>query len=479
MEMFRSRLGLLTASLGMAIGTGNIWRFPRKVAQYHGSAYIMVWLVGLVVWSIPLLLVEAGIGRSLKRSVPFAFENVGGRTFMSLGVFIALVTTLIMFYYTVVTGWCTGYTIKVLLNGIPNDPASYWQGFNGSLGALVWTVVIAAIAGMVVFRGIENGIERLSLVLMPVLFFLLIVLAFYAAFLPGASMGFERVFGLDPGTFKDPTMWIDAISQSAWSTGAGWGLYMTYSSYAGSRTGLEATTYATGFGNNLASMLAATAIIPMVLTVLPGPQAERYMASGNTGLAFVAVPLAFNRIGGITGRIVGLAFFAGLLFAALSSLIAMFEMDISILRDMGITRKKAAILVTGVTMVLAAPSAVFPWFFNNQDWTWGIALLISGMMLALLVIRTGPSQFVSRFLPDLSPSSKYLVRGSITVMVPAIFLTLVTWYLVTAALDTKTHPWSLHNPYSITWTLLEWTGAGILSWGTVKVWDTRNNRSKE
>jgi len=464
MAMFKTRLGLLTASLGMAIGTGNIWRFPRKVAQYGGSAYIMVWLLGLLIWSIPLLMVEAGIGRASRRGVPFAFADAGGRHLMGPGVFVAMITTLIMFYYTVVTGWCAGYFVTTLIHGVPVHPAAYWKGFEGSFSALAWSLVIALVAGFVVLRGVEAGIERLSLILMPILFLLLIGLAVYAAFIPGSGAGFEQVFAMRPSAFADPSLWIDGISQSAWSTGAGWGLYMTYSSYAGKKQGMEATTYATGFGNNLASLLAASAIIPLVFAVLSGAGAKEFMGAGNTGLAFIAVPLAFVRIGGLAGRITGIAFFTGLLFAALSSLIAMFEMVVLILGSAGMKRGRATVLITLTTMLFAVPSAISPWFFNNQDWVWGVGLLISGMCMSVLVIHVGPSRFVSKFLPDISPVTRVLVRVAVPVLVPAIFLTLTAWYLVTTAMDVKSGPWSLKNPYSVTLTLAEWFAAGLLSW---------------
>ena len=455
-------MGLLWAALGMAIGTGNIWRFPRMAAKYGGGAYILAWLLGLFLWSFPLLLIEAGIGRCTNKGVLGAFYKAAGERSVIPGVLITLITAFITFYYSVVTGWCAGYLAHTTIAGLSFDPLQFWQHFEGSTESWIWTVVVVVLTGFIVARGIQAGIERFTKSLIPIMFFILILLVLYAASLSYSGPGFDRVFHLHLTDFKSASLWVDAFSQSAWSTGAGWGLYLTYMAYAAQDEDIEHLTFATGFGNNLASVLAASAIIPMIVTLLPQSQANSLLSSGNTGLAFIAMPMALHRLGPYIGWGFGVLFFSALLVAAMSSLVSMYEMLVVIIRDFGISRKKGVWFVTAAVLVFATPSALWPAFFANQDWVWGIALLLSGVLFLIPFMLKGPKRFMLEYLFDLGPITTNLVYHGAIITVPIIGIGLLLWYIISTALSKNA--WSLHNPYSLTYVLLEWAAAVILAY---------------
>ncbi|MFC1655132.1 sodium-dependent transporter, partial [Myxococcota bacterium] len=345
-ERFSSRWGLIVASLGMAVGAGNIWRFPRVAAQHGGGAFMLAWVVALFCWSIPLLIIEFSWGKKSRTGPIGAFVRQVGSRWGWAGAFVAVCCTAIMFYYAVVTGWCLYYFCKHSFVGLEAASVqSEWQQFAGSGWAVVFLVVALSIAVGVVLMGVRRGIERVCKVLVPALFVLLVVAAVRALLLPGAAAGLEHLFRPNFHLLLDHQVWLEAFSQSAWSTGAGWGLYLVYAGYARKREDVVLNAFITGLGNNAASLLAALAIVPAIFALLPPAEATAVVASGNEGLAFVWIPRLF--LGGdmLGGGILLVVFFAALSVAALSSLIAMVELGVRTLVDLGMTRNRAAVVV--------------------------------------------------------------------------------------------------------------------------------------
>ncbi|MCK4549767.1 MAG: sodium-dependent transporter, partial [Candidatus Krumholzibacteria bacterium] len=246
-ETFTSRWSLLLAALGMAVGTGNIWRFPRVIAQNGGAPFLIPWIIFLFLWSIPLLMIEFGIGKKTRMGTIGAFGSMNRRhTWM--GGFVGFCTLAITFYYCVVTGWCFRYTFASLVDIVSgwsgsdgclpggglwgSERTSFWTSFNASGWQPVLFHLIGVLAGSyIIYRGVVNGIERANRILLPALFLLLIVAVVRAVSLPGASAGLEFLFGMRWGALLDYRIWLQGLTQSAWSTGAGWGLILTYAVY--------------------------------------------------------------------------------------------------------------------------------------------------------------------------------------------------------------------------------------------------------
>ena len=443
-ELFSSRTALLLTTLGMAVGTGNIWRFPRIIAKCGGGAFLIPWVIFLFAWSIPLLVLELGMGRKSRRGCVGSFAHVAGPGLGFLGSFVAFCCTAIMFYYAVVAGWCLKYLLsgaRGQLRGVAGDAAEQvFLDFANSPEPIIYQVLAMGAAGLVVLWGVVRGIERANKVLIPSLFALLLLAMVRSVSLPGAGDGLRFLFTVDWALLADANTWIEAMCQSAWSTGAGWGLMLTYGVYVSRREQVVSNAVITGLGNNMASIIAAVAIIPAVFALAPmaiAPErlaelggVEGFLTSGgpaSTGLTFIWIPALFEQMPG--GSIFTSLFFLTLFFAALSSLIAMVELASRVLIDMGISRKAAVLAVAGTGIVLGLPSAVNLEFFQNQDWAWGLGLMLSGLFVALAVVRYGAARF-RRDAMSVREAS-WLGRGFdlwITIAIPAQFLIMLGWW---------------------------------------------------
>jgi len=196
-EMFTSRWGLLASALGMAIGTGNIWRFPRVIASNGGGAFLVPYFFFLFLWAIPLLAAEFTMGQNSRRGLFGAFESTSGRGSGWMGGFVGMVTFLILCYYAVVTGWCISYIAKSLFawDDVVRDSAAVWSGFaSDGFQKSLFHFVAVALGGMVVYRGVVAGIERINKVLIPLIFVLIAVLAAKAVSLEGSETGVRFLF---------------------------------------------------------------------------------------------------------------------------------------------------------------------------------------------------------------------------------------------------------------------------------------------
>lgn len=461
-EQFTSRWGLLMAAIGMAIGAGNIWRFPRLVAQNGGSAFLIPWLIFLFIWSIPLLIAEFAIGKYTRKGTIGSFAEILGGRFAWMGAFVGFCTMGIMFYYSVVTGWSLFYFVQAVSGNLLKIPdhASFWTQFTSSYWPLLFHVLAISSAGYVIFRGIAGGVERVSKVFIPTLFFLLLIAAVRAVTLPNAAVGLNYLFYPNLSKLVDYRVWLEALSQSAWSTGAGWGLILTYAVYMREREDINLNAFLTGFGNNSASLIAAMAIIPTVFALLPKAEALQAMGAGNTGLTFIWIPRLFEQmpLGWFFASIFFLAFF----IAALSSLIAMVELAVRIFIDFGFQRRRAVLFVWAGTLILGVPSALSLNFFNNQDWTWGLGLMVSGFFFTLAVNKFGPGRF-RRELVNTVPGDIRLGRWFDVLfryLLPAEFLIMLGWWFFQSISVYEPSTW--WNPFK-TYSL----GTCLLQWGAV------------
>jgi len=445
---FSSRWGLVMAALGMAIGTGNLWRFPRILSQNGGGTFLIPWLLFLFSWSIPLLMVEFSLGRATGRGPVGAFARVFGRGSAWRGGFVAFCSMGILFYYSVVTGWCIHYVGMAVAGTMESIDAGnaeqVFLDFTSSWAPAATHLVAIALAVAVVAAGVTRGIERVCKVLVPALFVVLVISAVRGLTLEGSSAGIDFLTTVDWGRLAtDHKVWLEALTQSAWSTGAGWGLMICYAIYASSdsRTGRECVI--TGVGNNLASLLAALAIIPAVFALAPlaGQVPEelvRQSGPASTGITFVWIPVLFRQMPA-GGQALSVLFFLGLAFAALSSLIALVELAVRTFSDLGLGRRAAVALTGGLAFVLGLPSAVDLSFIeghkgltvlNNQDWVWGLGLMVSGALLSFSVASHGARRFHAEYIagPEGRAGGGRLFAWVLTWLVPTQAVTLLGWW---------------------------------------------------
>ena len=186
-EFFSSRWTLIIATLGIAVGTGNIWRFSRVLAQNGGGSFLIPWVIFLLVWSLPLIIAEFAIGKSTRLGPVGAISKTAGKNFGWMGAFIVFVSTAIMFYYSVVTGWCLKYFLSAVSGSLLNnsDYLAYWNDFSSSTQPVIFHFIAMLLVGFVVLRGVTKGIEKVTKFLVPALLTILLILFVRAVTLPG------------------------------------------------------------------------------------------------------------------------------------------------------------------------------------------------------------------------------------------------------------------------------------------------------
>ncbi len=469
-QRFTSRWGLILSVLGIAVGTGNIWRFPRIAAKTGGEdgagAFLIAWIFFLFLWSIPLIIAEYGMGRKSRKGVVGAFGTIAGRKFSWMGGFVGFVATAIMFYYSVVAGWCVFYLLSTAGQALPLDQATAmqtWDSFQGSSWPLAFHALAMGVGGLVCFRGI-GSIEKANKILVPTLLIIVLVSVGRALSLPGAWEGVSYLFTPQWSQLATPNLWLEALTQNAWDTGAGWGLILTYAAYMRTQDGVVKNAFITGLGNNTVSLLAALMVFGTVFAVLGaemqrGEILEVMKTSGpaSTGLTFIWMPVLFAKMP--LGKILAVLFFLGLTFAALSSLISMIELATRAFVDAGVSRRNALLGVAGGGFLLGIPSAIYLDFFANQDFVWGVALMISGAFVAFAVIRYGVKNFSIEITEGAIGDWKLggAWRTIIAFLVPVQAIILLIWWMWLSATDYAPDRWfDPFDPFSVMTCLVQW-----------------------
>ena len=477
-ETFSSKIGLIVSVLGIAIGTGNIWRFPRIAAQNGGDtgagAFLVAWLCFLFLWSIPLIIAEYGIGRNGRKGIIGSFAELIGKRKGWMGGFIGFVATAIMFYYSVVAGWCLYYVFQSLTASLPTTyetSLQLWDNYHAAGLPVLTHAIIMGCGGFVVVKGISS-IERINKILIPSLLVVLLISLIRAVTIEGSMDGIRYLFSPDWSTLSSPKIWLEALTQNAWDTGAAWGLILTYGAYMRKQDNITISAFQTGIGNNTISLLAAIIIFSTVFgtlgsTVSNAEILEVMKTSGpaSTGLTFIWMPQLFATMGG--GGVVSILFFLGLTFAAFSSLISMIELAVKVFVDTGISRKQATIWICGIGFAFGIPSALNLTFFANQDFVWGVGLMVSGAFISYAVISFGVKDFRLKVINIRESDTKLAGWWDIILkyIIPVEVITLLLWWLYLSATEYAPDSWyNPLSPFSISTVILQWFVALGIVW---------------
>lgn len=371
---FGSRLGVILATAGSAVGLGNVWRFPYMTGQNGGAAFILIYLGCVLLLGIPCMLSEFIIGRhgaantsrvysntTLDHNAQLAQSGLAAHwlTFRRLfpkfiGLLGILTGFLITSYYAVVSGWCLQYIYASAAGQLQGDAAyvtQYFQEFSTSpLRPVFWTVAILLITHLVICRGVRGGIERASKLLMPTLFLLLLVIVVASCLLPGAREGIEFLFKPDFSRV-DSGVFLGALGQSFYSLSIGMGCLATYASYYSRRTNLLSSAVQISLVDSLIAILAGLMIFPAAFSVGVSPDS-------GASLVFITLPNVFNQAFAAMpalGYVVALFFYALLSLAALTSLMSLHEVSTAFFHEeFHLTRSRAALIVTVLCSIIGA-----------------------------------------------------------------------------------------------------------------------------
>ncbi len=440
-EFFTSRWALVISTLGIAVGTGNIWRFSRIVAQNGGGSFLIPWVIFLLIWSVPLIIAEFALGKFTRKGPLGAIAITAGKRFGWMGGFIAFVSTAIMFYYSVVTGWCIYYLFSALSGDLftAENHLLYWENFSSGYLPILFHFLAIFLSAAVIYRGVVNGIEKANKILVTSLVVILLVLLVRAVTLPNAIEGIKYFFTPDINYLLNYKVWLSALTQNAWDTGAGWGLILTYAVYMRKKEDVPLNAALLGFGNNSISLIAGIIIFSTVFSLSGAEAMDKISQSGpaNTGLTFIYLPLLFSKMSSNVSinYIFGALFFLALSSAALSSLISLVELTTRTFIDYGIERKRAIIIVAASGFLLGVPSALNMDFFANQDWVWGVGLILSGAFISFSIIRFGVDKFRTEIIngegSDIKVGKFY--NFIIKFLIPLQVVILLVWWLVSSA----------------------------------------------
>ena len=353
---FSGKIGYVLATAGSAVGLGNIWRFPYLAARYGGGIFLLVYLVLALTFGYTLMMSESTMGRLTGKSPVGAFSALSKRGIAKAGGWInAVIPMLILPYYSVIGGWVCKYLFEYLRGNVAGTAQDdFFGGFiTSAADAELWFIVFAALTLVVIVAGVENGVEKVSKIMMPILVLLAMIVAVYSMTRPGAAAGIKYFLVPDFSHFSWMTV-VAALGQMFYSLSIAMGILITYGSYMKKDVDIEKATHQVIFFDSGIAVLAGLMIIPAVFAFSGG---DPSMLNKGPGLMFVTIPKVFESMG--LGREVGILFFVLVLFAALTSAISLAETCASTFQDeLGMGRTKATGLVAIIMVVLGSLSSL-------------------------------------------------------------------------------------------------------------------------
>ena len=402
---FGSKIGVILATAGSAVGLGNIWRFPYMAGENGGAAFIILYIACILVLGIPCMVSEFIIGRHGASNTARAYTRLAnGSAWKWVGYLEVLTGFLITGYYAVVSGWCLNYLYASIAGELKGDPTyvmHYFEEFSHNpIRPVFWTVVIFLVTHFVIIHGVRNGIEKASKAMMPTLFILLLVIVVASCMLPGAGKGID--FLLNPDFSKvDSNVFLGALGQSFYSLSIAMGCLCTYASYFSRITNITSSAVQIGLIDTFVAVLAGLMIFPAAFSVGVSPDS-------GPSLIFITLPNVFNQAFAgmpIVGWIISLLFYALLSLAALTSLISLHEVNTAFFyEELHISRKAGAVIVTVVCCLIGAICSVSIGksdglslfgmnLFDLFDFVTGqIMLPVAGMLMCLFVGWYVPKQ---------------------------------------------------------------------------------------
>jgi NSS family neurotransmitter:Na+ symporter len=433
-QTFGTRVGMLATMIGVAVGLGNIWRFPYMVGKFGGASFVLIYVLAVLLLGVPVLMAEWALGRRTRRGPVGAFIEVGFPGGRAIGWFFFLVVTAATAYYTNAVGWVLFYAVNQLIAaaGLGGDAAAILppeSGFDGrSFGLqLVCTAVVVVACALVLQRGLRSGIERASRWIMPLLFAVLAVLIVRGLTLPGAFEGLSwYILKFDLSEMSGGVV-LAALGQAFFSLSLGGTFMVVYGSYLDRETPLASNAFLTALGDLMAGLLAGLAIIPAVFAFGLAPES-------GPGLTFFTLPQVFEQLP--LGWLFGFLFFAALLAAAWLSDVGAFEVLVAGLTDgTGMERSRAIWTLAGVVMLVSIPPMISMRVFVPWDLTFGSGMQTLGALVAVVAVGWWIKRrdLMEEFGGE-SGQMRWLYHW-LRWVVPAIILAVGLWWVATEVLS--------------------------------------------
>ena len=353
---FSGKIGFVLSAAGASVGLGNIWRFPYLAAKYGGAIFLLVYIILAMTFGYTMIIAETSIGRMTGKSPVGAYKSFSDKPALRVGGWInAIIPILIVPYYSVIGGWVIKYLAEYLMGKahlVAED--GYFSSFisNGVSSELCF-LVFTAMTLAIIFAGVENGIERVSKIMMPILVVLSLIIAVYSVTRPGALEGVKYFLVPNLDNFSWMTV-VSAMGQMFYSLSIAMGILITFGSYMKKDVPIESSTRNVEVFDTAIAIMAGLMIIPAVFSFSGG---DPDTLQAGPALMFITIPKVFESMG--LGTVVGILFFTLVLFAAVTSSIALTESAVSTFEDeLGWDRKQATILIGIIMLVLGSLSAL-------------------------------------------------------------------------------------------------------------------------
>ncbi|HPG55732.1 MAG: Sodium:neurotransmitter symporter family protein [Bacteroidetes bacterium ADurb.Bin302] len=414
---FATKIGILMATVGSAVGLGNIWRFPYETGRNGGAAFLLVYLLSIFIIGFPVVMAEFVIGRKAKANPVGAFKKLAPNAkWHWVGYMGVLAGLLILGYYSVVAGWTMEYVFKALRFELENKSAADYKSMfetftSNPILPIIWTVLVMIISHLIVKKGIKGGIEKASKIMMPILFLLMLILAVHSILLPGSMKGIEFFFNPDFSKLTAESV-LTALGHAFFSLSLGMGCLITYASYFKSDIDLPKTAAQVTIIDTLVSVTAGVIIFPAVFAFNMQPEA-------GPGLVYMVLPNVFQQMSG--SFIWSTMFYILLFLAALTSLISLHEVVTAYIHERySISRSNSSRIVTALVLFLGVFCSLSFGLMKNAtlfsmnffEWleylTASVLLPLGGMLISIFVAWYLDKKIVS---DELSNDGKVKVKG--------------------------------------------------------------------
>lgn len=420
-EVWGTRLGFVLAAIGSAVGLGNMWRFSYLAAENGGAAFVVVYVAMLFVVGVPVMLAEFTVGRGTGLSPIGALRRAGGNAWTPLGYLFVATGVLILAYYSVITGWVTRYAIEGLLAGFPGESNVFFSEISQGFGAIGYHLFVMAATIAIVMVGIEKGIERASVIMMPLLFILVAGIAIWATTLPGNDAGYSFYLAPDMSAVFSLRTISEAAGQAFFSLSIGMGAMLTFASYLSKDESLPREATIISLSDFAVAFVAGLAVFPIIFAL--GLQSE--VSESTIGTLFISLPRAFVEMGGV-GRIVGTAFFIALLIGAITSAISLLEVvTASLIDEWGVPRKVAAVGSGSIIAFLGFWPAMDTDILGLMDQIAGQVFLIIGALAMAIFVGWRLRSPLDEVVKGTSPSFRPWLKGwlwTLRIVVPPLLL---------------------------------------------------------
>ncbi|MGL5379572.1 sodium-dependent transporter [Clostridium sp.] len=394
-ENFSSRLGILAAAAGSAIGLGNIWKFPYITGQNGGAAFIIVYLICIFLIGIPVMLSEFAIGRKYQTNAIESFKKIAPKTKWHWTGYLATATAfIILSFYAMIAGWVFSYIFKSATGALKGVPADGFSDYFNSLAAspvepVLMTLLVLVITAVIVFFGIKSGIEKFSKIAMPLLLGLIVILIIRSVTLPGASAGLEFLFKPDFSKLSVHGV-LEALGHAFYTLSLGMGIILTFGGYTKKSENLVSLSYQVAIADTVIALMAGVVIFPAVFAYGLEPTA-------GPGLLFITLPTVFKAMP--FGQFFEILFFVLIAIAALTSTVSLMETSVTFVSEQfKLSRKKTIAIITTALFALSIPSILSfgvlsdikllgdRGIFDTLDFVTGQILLpIGGVLICLFV----------------------------------------------------------------------------------------------